>query len=93
MISHAFVCSSGNSVRVLSIDGASPVLEPDAYPSVRPLYLLWRPGNPAVEAYLDWAVSPAADPVIEKCFRRARTTSPVTLHRGRPERGSLVDLR
>jgi len=72
MISHSFLCSGGE-VRVLAVEGESPLPSNVRYPIARPLYLLWWPGNPTVTDFIAWASTEAAAKVRARCFGPPRT--------------------
>lgn len=67
VISHSFLCLGG-SVRVVDVSGESPLPSNLNYPIRRPLYLLWRPGNPVIQDFIAWTSTREARKVIEKCF-------------------------
>ena len=67
VVSYSFLCSGG-VVRVVRVDGQAALPDNRKYPLLRPLYLLWRPGKPAVEDFIAWLRSPQAQETIEKCF-------------------------
>jgi len=71
VVSYSFVCLGG-SVRVLQVDGQAALPDNERYPLLRPLYFLWRPGNPAVEDFLAWLKTSAAQDALEKCFGKPR---------------------
>jgi phosphate transport system substrate-binding protein len=71
-ISHSFLCSGG-VVRVVRVGGEPALPDNEKYPISRPLYLLWRPGNPEVEALITWTRTPAAAEVLAKCFGKRRS--------------------
>ena len=73
-ISHSFLCSGGE-VRVLRVEGEPPFPDNEAYPITRPLYLLWRPGNPVVEAFIAWTSTPRAEEVLRRCFDLPRSNA------------------
>ena len=66
-ISSAFV-RDRDDVRVLRIDGRSPVARPDDYPIVRPLHLLWWPGQRCAEDLVEWVHSEAGQAVVSRRF-------------------------
>lgn len=69
LVSYSFLCSGG-SVRVLKLDGEAALPDNDRYPLLRPLHLLWKPGNAVVEEFVKWIETPVAQEAIEKCFGR-----------------------
>ena len=62
-ISFAFA-SDEPLVLPLVIDGQAPSVVNFEYPIARPLYLLWRRGDPAVAAFVQWSLSPAGQRVV-----------------------------
>lgn len=63
-ISFAFLDPDEGRVRALQIDGRAPSLYDYEYPIARPLYLLWRPGTPGVDRFVQWATSGAGQAVV-----------------------------
>lgn len=63
-ISFAFLESSTERVRPLTVDGRTPSLFDFEYPIARPLYLLWRPGTPGTDRFVQWAMSPAGQSIV-----------------------------
>ncbi len=63
-ISFAFLDPTNERVRALKIDGRAPSLYDYEYPIARPLYLLWRPGTPGVDRFVQWATSSAGQAIV-----------------------------
>ena len=67
VISFAFLDASAG-IRALAVDGARPSVSDFSYPIARPLYLLWRPGQPAVDQFVAWAVSADGQAIVQRNF-------------------------
>ena len=93
-ISYSFLCAGGE-VRVLTIDGETCLPDNRRYPLVRPLYLLWRPGAPRTDDFIEWVRTPAARELIEKCFALPREIGWArwARRRGTEPQGSQLGLR
>ncbi len=63
-ISFAFLDADDTRVRALSVDGRAPSLYDYEYPISRPLFLLWRPGTPGVDEFVQWATGPTGQSVV-----------------------------
>ena len=63
-ISFAFLDRSDDRIRALSVDGRTPSLYDFDYPIARPLYLLWHPGTPGVDRFVQWATSEAGQRIV-----------------------------
>ena len=61
-------------VKALVIEGENPVSTNPDYPITRPLYLLWREGNPTVEAFAEWSQSVTAQRVLMNDFVAVKNT-------------------
>lgn len=55
-------------VRPLAVEGETPTVTNFDYPLARPLYLLWRRGDPAVEAFVAWTVGREGQRVLMRHF-------------------------
>jgi hypothetical protein len=55
-------------VRPIAVDGEAPSVTNFAYPMSRPLYLLWRPGNAVLDAFIAWSQSEEGQRVVMKHF-------------------------
>ena len=67
-ISFAFLDPGDDRVRALEIDGRAPSLYDYEYPIARPLYLLWQPGTPGVDRFVQWATSSAGQAVVRRHY-------------------------
>lgn len=63
-ISFAFLEECEKAVRAIEVDGHPPSLFDFDYPIARPLYLLWRPGTPGVDRFVQWATSPEGQSIV-----------------------------
>jgi hypothetical protein len=63
-ISFAFLDAGATSVRALTIDGRAPSLFDFEYPIARLLYLLWRPGTPGADRFVQWATSAEGQSIV-----------------------------
>jgi ABC-type phosphate transport system substrate-binding protein len=59
-------------VKAIQVDGQAPLPPNLDYPIVRPLYLLWWPGKPAVADFIAWTSTQEAEAAITRCFGRRR---------------------
>jgi phosphate transport system substrate-binding protein len=91
-ISFSFVSSpEGNGgVRALAVEGQEPSVTNFEYPIARPLWLLWRPGEPAVDAFVEWARSGEGQRVVMERFVGVRVLGAVRPDGGRPRQGVLI---
>ncbi len=55
-------------VRSVLVEGEEPAVTNFDYPIVRPLYLLWREGNPEIKAFVEWAQTEEGQRVVMKHF-------------------------
>jgi phosphate transport system substrate-binding protein len=78
-ISFSFLNDRGSpaSARAVAIDGEQPNVTNFDYPIARPLYLLWREGNPAIEAFVEWAQTEIGQGVVMKRFVGVRVVGDV----------------
>lgn len=60
--------ASPADARAVAIDGEQPNVTNFDYPIARPLYLLWREGTPAVEAFVQWTQTESGQGVVMKRF-------------------------
>ncbi|MDA1263616.1 MAG: substrate-binding domain-containing protein [Planctomycetota bacterium] len=66
-ISFGFL-TDASGVTALAVDGERPSVTNFAYPLARPLHLLWRGGDPAVAAFVGWAISEDGQAVVMRRF-------------------------
>jgi len=55
-------------IHSVAVDGEWPSVTNFEYPITRPLYLLWRRGNPAVEAFVGWIQGEEGQRVVMRRF-------------------------
>jgi ABC-type phosphate transport system substrate-binding protein len=70
-ISNAFI-SRTDHVQIVSVDGQRPGTTNLKYPISRPLYLLWKEGDPDIEAFVLWTQSNEAQQIIMQHFIASR---------------------
>ncbi|MDP6408054.1 MAG: PstS family phosphate ABC transporter substrate-binding protein [Planctomycetota bacterium] len=75
-ISFSFLASA-KGVRAIAVGGEVGEVTNFDYPISRPLYLLHRPGNPALDAFIRWAQSDAGQRVVMRHFVGARVIGSV----------------
>jgi len=65
-ISFSFLQDSAgpNGVHAVAVDGEEPSVSNFRYPIARPLFLLWREGNEAIEDFVEWAQTEAGQQVV-----------------------------
>jgi phosphate transport system substrate-binding protein len=88
-ISFAFLGGHPDVV-TLAIDGQRPSVTNFEYPLSRPLHLLWRPGNPAVRAFVDWSLSPKGQHVVMRRFVGTDVRGSVSARSAPPALGFLL---
>jgi phosphate transport system substrate-binding protein len=88
-ISFSFLAGA-RGVRAVAIDGEEPSTSNFRYPVARPLYLLWREGNPAVGAFVRWTRTDAGQRVVSQRFVSTRVVDSVRAARGKAPTGFLV---
>jgi phosphate transport system substrate-binding protein len=71
-ISLSFLSGGAAGLRAVSVEGEAPKVTNFQYPIARPLYMLRREGNPAVEAFVDWVLSDEGQRVVMQHFVGAR---------------------
>ncbi|MFT5050088.1 MAG: phosphate transport system substrate-binding protein [Chlamydiales bacterium] len=76
--------------RAIRIAGESPSVSSLDYPISRPLYLLWRHGNPVVEAFVQWTQTVAGQNVVMQRFVGRRVVGAVRSTPGEREHGTLL---
>jgi phosphate transport system substrate-binding protein len=64
-------------LRAIPVDGEEPTVTNFDYPIARPLYLLWRDGDPEVEAFVEWSESDEGQLVVMKNFVGTRVVGSV----------------
>ncbi len=89
-ISFAFLDRCEGHVRALSIDGRAPSLYDFEYPIARPLYLLWRPGTPGADRFVQWAISDAGQSVVMHHYPGVGVLGSVDSREPALELGTLV---
>ncbi len=88
-ISFSFL-SGSTAVRALPVEGATPSVTNFDYPITRPLYLLWRAGDPAVQAFVHWALGPQGQRVVMRYFVGRGVRGSVEATGDRVSTGTLV---
>jgi phosphate transport system substrate-binding protein len=66
-ISFSFLADT-TAVRAVAVEGTTPSVTNFDYPITRPLFLLWRAGNPGVEAFVLWARGAEGQRVVMRHF-------------------------
>ncbi len=66
-ISFAFL-GPHETVKALALDGQHPAVANFDYALARPLYLLWRPENRAIAAFVSWALGDRGQRVVMESF-------------------------
>ena len=91
-LSFAFLGPAPRSVgvRALAVDGQAPSLYDFEYPIARPLYLLWRPGTPGADRFVQWATSAAGQQVVLRYFPGIDVIGSVDAQEPSSELGTLV---
>lgn len=89
-ISFAFLDGDEQRVRAIAVDGETPSLYDFKYPIARPLYLLWRPGTPGVDRFVQWATSEAGQRVVLRHYPGIGVLGSVDAQAPVPEFGTLV---
>lgn len=90
-ISFSFLNGSDNArVRVVAVGGEKATVTNFDYPIARPLYLLWREGNPAIDAFVDWSRSREGQRVVMNHFVGIRVIGDVRPAVPEAQTGSLV---
>lgn len=74
-ISFSFL-KEAQGVRAVAIDGEEPSVTNFDYPIARPLYLLWRGGNRAVEDFVEWTQSGVGQRVVMQRFVGVHVVGP-----------------
>lgn len=88
-ISFSFLNSAGG-LRLLTVGGEEPAVTNFNYPIARPLYLLWREGNPEVEAFVEWTQSTQGQRVVMQHFVGIRVVGSVRAAPRKVRRGTLI---
>ncbi|MBI2923855.1 MAG: substrate-binding domain-containing protein [Planctomycetes bacterium] len=78
------------AVRPIWVDGEEPSVANFRYPISRPLYLLWRDGNAAVEAFVEWTQTAEGQRVVMKRFVGLRVVGSVRAGHEETPTGTLV---
>ncbi|MFT7484647.1 MAG: ABC-type phosphate transport system substrate-binding protein [Candidatus Paceibacteria bacterium] len=89
-ISFAFLERCEHGVRALRVDGREPSHFDFAYPIARPLYLLWKPGTPGAERFVQWALSPAGQDIVLHHYPGIGVQGSVDAQSPAPRLGTLV---
>lgn len=79
-----------SGVRPVGVDGAFPSVTNFAYPIARPLYLLWRAGDPVVEEFVAWSRSHEGQGVLMRNFVGNGVLGSVRSNREPDPTGTLV---
>ena len=77
-------------VRPVAVEGEFPSVANFGYPIVRPLFLLWRPGDPVIEAYVAWTRSSEGQRVLMRNFVGTGVLGSVRSNREPDPLGTLV---
>ncbi|MFT7677004.1 MAG: phosphate transport system substrate-binding protein [Planctomycetota bacterium] len=88
-ISFSFL-PKASDLRALAIDGAQPDVTNFDYPISRPLYLLWRRGDPALANFVKWTLSAPGQALLMRHFVGRRVLGSVGSQEAQPSMGSLV---
>jgi len=75
-ISFSFL-EATRGVRAVAIDAEEPDVTNFDYPISRPLYLLWREGDPVVDAFVAWTETSQGQGVVMRNFVGARVVGSV----------------
>jgi ABC-type phosphate transport system substrate-binding protein len=77
-------------VRPLAVDGQRPSVTNFDYPISRPLYLLWREGDPVVEGFVAWSRSAEGQSVVMRHFAGTRVRGSVRSNKEPDPTGTLI---
>lgn len=88
-ISFSFL-NSERGVRAVAVDNEQPSVTNFEYPIARPLYLLRREGNPAVDAFVEWTQTRRGQRVVMRHFVGVRVVGSVGSARQQDKRGTLI---
>jgi len=77
-------------VRPIAVDGERPTVTNFEYPIARPLYLLHRPGDPALDGFLEWVDSSAGQRVVMRHFVGKRVVGEVGATEAEVATGTLI---
>ncbi|MDP6539399.1 MAG: substrate-binding domain-containing protein [Planctomycetota bacterium] len=88
-ISFSFL-GDAQGVRAIGVGGQVPEVTNFDYPISRPLYLLHRPGDRALDAFVGWALSDAGQRVVMRHFVGARVVGSVESPGEVTEHGWLI---
>ena len=88
-ISFSFLNSS-RGVRAISVEGEQPSVTNFNYPIARPLYLLWREGNPEIEAFAEWTQTREGQRVVMGHFVGVRVVGSVRVAPRTSAKGTLI---
>lgn len=89
-ISFSFLNGAAEGVRPIDVDGEQPSVTNLDYPIARPLYLLRREGNSAIERFLRWTQTDTGQRVVMRHFVGTRVVGAAT---GRPQAANTGWLR
>jgi phosphate transport system substrate-binding protein len=89
-VSLSFLNGGVDGLRAVAVEGEVPAVTNFEYPIARPLYLLRREGNPAVEAFVDWMLSNAGQRVVMRHFVSARVVGAFEVSGEKSSTGTLI---
>lgn len=90
-ISFAFLGDVNANVRPIEVDGHAPSRFDFEYPISRPLYLLWRPGTPGADRFVQWATSQEGQSVVLRHYPNVGVLGAVDAQQDRAQpQGTLV---
>jgi len=81
---------SRSGARAIAVAGETPSVTSLDYPISRPLYLLWRRGNPTVEAFVQWTQTVEGQNIVMQRFVGRRVVGAAGSTPGDRRRGTLI---
>lgn len=88
-ISFSFLNGSAG-VHTVAVDAETPAASNFDYRITRPLYLLWREGNPEIEAFVEWCLSKLGQRVVQNHFVGLRVVGAAEPEPEKARTGTLV---
>lgn len=89
-ISFSFLRDGAAQVRAIAVDGEGPSVTNLNYPIARPLYLLTRGANPALERFLRWTQTDEGQRVVMRHFVGTRVVGTAASHPNGARNGWLI---
>lgn len=89
-ISFSFLRDGAAHVRAIAVDGEGPSVTNLSYPIARPLNLLTRGSNPAIERFLKWTQTDEGQQVVMRHFVGKRVVGAAVQRTGAANTGWLI---